>query len=107
MKKIGSFISTIVTIVLAIVVGCICYKLNISTLAAEGAERLSLVITLPLAIVLYVLLFGLSISSIATSISALRSESKTILITSIVLLVIALAELGCAIYMLTRYIKAI
>lgn len=107
MKKIGSFISTIVTIVLAILVGYVCYKLNISAMAAEGAEMLSLIITVPLAFILYVLLLGLSISSIATSISALRSDSKTILITSIALLVIALAELGCAIYMLTQYIKAI
>lgn len=107
MRKIGSFVSAIVTIILAVLVSYVCHKLNISTAGAEGVDRLAIVITLPLAILFYVLLLGLSISGVVTSISALRSESKTILITSIVLLVIALAEFGCAIYMLMQYIKAI
>jgi ABC-type nitrate/sulfonate/bicarbonate transport system permease component len=67
MRKIGSFISAIITIIIAVLVGYLCYQLNLSNAGMEGVQKLSLIVTLPIAIIFYVLLFGLIVSSVITS----------------------------------------
>lgn len=107
MRKIGSFVSAIITIIIAVLVGYLCYQLNLSNAGVEGVQKLSLIVTLPIAIIFYVLMFGLVISSMITSFMAIFSDIKAIRIISICLFALSLAELGGAIYMLVRFIQLI
>ena len=107
MRKIGSFISAMITIIIAVLVGYLCNQLNLSNAGIEGVQKLSLIITLPIAIIFYVLLFGLIVSSVVTSFMAIFSDIKAIKIISICLLSLSLAELGGAIYMLVQFIHLI
>ena len=107
MKRIGSFVSSIITIIIVVLVGYLCFQLNLATAGAEGVQKLSLIITLPIAIIFYVLLFGLIASSVITSFMAIFSDIKAIRIISICLLALSLAELGGAIYMLVQFIQLI
>lgn len=107
MRKIGSFVSAIITIIIAVLVGYLCYQLNLSNAGIEGVQKLSLIVTLPIAIIFYVLMFGLVVSSMITSFMAIFSDIKAIRIISICLLALSLAELGGAIYMLVRFIQLI
>ena len=107
MKRIGSFVSSIITIIIVVLVGYLCFQLNLATAGAEGVQKLSLIITLPIAIIFYVLMFGLVVSSMITSFMAIFSDVKAIKIISICLLALSLAELGGAIYMLVQFIHLI
>ena len=107
MRKIGSFVSAIITIIIAVLVGYLCYQLNLSNAGVEGVQKLSLIVTLPIAIIFYVLLFGLIASSVIASFMAIFSDVKAIKIISICLLALSLAELGGAIYMLVQFVHLI
>lgn len=91
-KKIGSFIASIITLILSGFLVYVCYMLNLS-LVAEGLGKLAYIVVIPLCVIFYIFLFGLATASLTSSIKAISSSSKFIKITSIFLLILSTAVL--------------
>lgn len=91
--KIGSFISSIVTIILGSIVSIVCYQLVQSCSGLTGVGQLSSIVLVPVGIILLIVACCLSISSFISSILALTSALKAIKIISILLLILSLGLL--------------
>ena len=103
-NRIGSFISSIITILLSLIALYLCYKFNQTITNVEGIEKISFVVTVPILIFFYIFLFGFCLSGIITSMRAIFSESKVIKILSIILLIIALAVTTLSVMLLVQVI---
>lgn len=101
-KKIGSFISTVITLLIASIIFYIGFR-YLNTLPEDGLERLSLVIVIPIGIFALIILSGLLISSTITSIKGIGSSIIAIKILSIMFLIISLLEFGFTAYKVITY----
>lgn len=109
-KKIGCFISTIITFILSCLLIYICYRLNSSTniqTTGQLSKILTAIVTIPVYLIFYCLTLGLITSTLITSIKGLQSSSKFIMITSIVFLILTLALLTICILLVLQLAKVI
>ncbi len=104
-NRIGSFISSIITIVLSLIGVYFCYQISVSNSNLTGVDTLGLVVTVPILLVAFLVVFGLSLSSVLTSFRACFSENKAIKIISIILLVISIAIIVITILLLIQSLK--
>lgn len=103
--KVGTFITTIVTVLLSIVIIFIGYT-YIDKVNADG-NSISRVIFIPLGIILSIALVGLLFSSVVTSITGIWSCIVPVRVISILLLVLTLIELVISGYLINDFIKVI
>ncbi len=103
--RIGSFITAIVSLTLACLM---LYLLNdIGFANMNGVERLSLIVTVPIIIVFYCVLAAFCLSAIISSTRSIKSNSVTIKVISIILLLGSLTVTGFGIYLLRAFILAL
>lgn len=96
--KIGKFISTVISIALAVTLEVIIYK-YLNTGAFTGVKKLGAILLVPISVIVFLLLYSSLITSGVCSISALFSSSKVIKIISVILLLVSIALIVCAVFL--------
>ena len=97
--KLFSFISSIITFAICVVLSYFAYRFEIPT----GSDSISLLVTAPLMIFVYIVLAGLLLSTIGTCISSIGSEVVAIKVLSIIFLVLTIALVGIDIYKFIQF----
>ncbi len=109
-KKIGCFISTIITFILSCILIYVCYKLNILA-SIESTGQISKIFTIIIAIPIYLIFFGITFglitSTLITSIKSIKSSSKFIMIASIIFLILTFVLLVLNILLVLHLFKVI
>lgn len=109
-KKIGCFISTVITFILSCIAIYFCYELNISTSienTGQFTKFFATIVSIPIYIIMYGLTLSLITSTIVTSIKAIQSSSKFIMIVSIIFLLFTLALFTICILQVLHLVKFI
>ena len=96
-KKIGYFISSIVTFLFSTILIYFLYR-NFNILPDDGFEALVFIAKLPVGIISLVILVGSFLSTVITSIKASFSSMVFIRIISILILLLSLLEVGYVTY---------
>ena len=94
MGKVGSFIGTIISTVIGLVLTVLTYVLGSDYLGLNGIAEIGKVVIFPLLLLVYVLLAGSLISGIITGVISIFSNVTYIKITSILLLIFLIALIG-------------
>ena len=97
--KLFSFISSIITFAICVVLTYVAYQFEIPT----GTDGISLLVTAPLMIFVYIVLAGLLLSTIGTCISSIGSYVLAIKILSIMFLVLTIVLVGIDIYQFIEF----
>lgn len=91
MRRIGSFVAAIVSIVIA---GVLLYLVRDMSMTTDnnGLKALALVVVFPVYLLIYGLLFGACLTAVIASIKGITSCVVSIRVLSILLLLLSLAE---------------
>lgn len=90
--RVGSFISSTLTLLVSVILTYIGYTL-IRDLPVNGLQSLSLIVTIPIGLFIYVALCGLLISTLITTIKSIGSSVTAIKVVSIFYLILILADI--------------
>ena len=105
-RKIGSFISSIIMLLVSVALICIIFYMNFEFASAvenSATGGLVLILFLPLGITITLLTGSTMISALIASFTACFSSNKTIKIVSIILFILSLAAAGAYIYSIIKY----
>lgn len=108
--KVKSFVTSIIMLIISAVLVAMLWSMNLQFKDAVNSSStggLIMVVFLPIGIIVALLTLSSCVSGLTSSIMACFSDSKSIKILSIILLILTLAVIGFAVYSVCSFVNLV